>query len=203
MPSPEASRRNLELAKACGRPPRPWRSSAESRLIRLFVWQWLLGRGPRCSQRALARWLVVSHTYVQKVSRTLPRDEHEFLREARGYGGPPTLASLQLARDESRQLRQSGSLRRPRLHKRVEYRIGDQVVSWFVKSKPSVIGLGEDNPVSPPPTDNAHEKFNSAIFETMRLARLKELWMQNEAARRATQAKPVPFTRRWRPRGPF
>jgi hypothetical protein len=57
VPSREASLQNLEKARANWRQPRPWRSYAERRLIRMFAWQWLLGRGPWCSGRALAEWL--------------------------------------------------------------------------------------------------------------------------------------------------
>ena len=92
--------RNLEKARANWRPPRPWRSRAESRLIRLITWQWLLGHGPWCSGRALARWLGVSHTYIQKLTRTRSRNESDFLREV-AYSGLPTNEGLRRAREES------------------------------------------------------------------------------------------------------
>jgi hypothetical protein len=58
MPSPEASRLNLENAKIYWRASRPWRSKQETRV-----------REPRCSGRAIARKLGVSHTYIQKLRR--------------------------------------------------------------------------------------------------------------------------------------
>ncbi len=79
MPSPETSRENLQKAKAAGKPPRPWRSQAESRAIRLITWHWHLGRGPWCSGRALARWLGVSHTYIQKLDQAAKAKEKEIL----------------------------------------------------------------------------------------------------------------------------
>src|SRR5208282_4140615 len=102
MPSPETSRQNLAKAKARWRAPRPWRSPAETRLIRTFVWHCYLGRGPWCSGRAVARWLGVSHTYIQKLTRTLSRNESDFLREV-AYSGLPSLEGLRRAREESRQ----------------------------------------------------------------------------------------------------
>ena len=113
MPSREASLRNLARARANWRPPRPWRSRSESRLIRSFVWHWCLGRGPWCSGRALARWLGVSHTYVQRLTRTLSRNENDFLREVARYG-IPTVEGLISAREESRQQRERGLLRTQR-----------------------------------------------------------------------------------------
>jgi hypothetical protein len=152
MPSPEASRRNLAIANAHGRPPLPWRSPAEGRMIRLITWQWLLGYGPYCSGRALARWLVVSHTYIQKLTRTLSKDPNDLVRELRCVD-LPTLENLRLAREESRQLRERGGLRRPRFRKWTEFKIGDNVVRGLVPTQPKVVGLGTEVPVSSPPHD--------------------------------------------------
>jgi hypothetical protein len=69
MPSPEASRLNLERARIYWRAPRPWRSKQETRIVRNLAWQWFMGREPRCSGRAIARKLGVSHTYIQKLRR--------------------------------------------------------------------------------------------------------------------------------------
>lgn len=136
MPSREASLRNLAKARANWRRPRPWRSRAEGRLIRMFAWQWLLGRGPLCSGRALADWLGVSHTYIQKLSRTLPRHENEFLREVR-YFGAPSVQALRRAREESRSERDRGLLRtQPRL-KRIEIRLGTNVLRGIEPTKPN------------------------------------------------------------------
>jgi hypothetical protein len=68
MPSPDASRRNLQKARARWRPPE--RSGG----IKHLVWQWHISTAPKESGRALARRLGVSHTYVCKLVR-------KFLRE--------------------------------------------------------------------------------------------------------------------------
>ena len=55
MPSYESSMRNLAKARARWRPPRPWRSSQESQMIRRFVFQWSTCRGTKPSGRNWAR----------------------------------------------------------------------------------------------------------------------------------------------------
>lgn len=70
MPSRESSLRNLEKARAKWRPPRPWRSSQESQVIRRLVFQWFTCRDRnRQSGRAWARELGISHTWLQKLVR--------------------------------------------------------------------------------------------------------------------------------------
>jgi len=49
MPSYASSMRNLAKARANGRPPRPWRISDESRLIRRYVFLWYTSRGTKPS----------------------------------------------------------------------------------------------------------------------------------------------------------
>jgi hypothetical protein len=61
MPSYESSMRNLAKGRSKWRPPRPWRSSQESRMIRRFAFQWFTG-GNRPSGREWARKLGISHT---------------------------------------------------------------------------------------------------------------------------------------------
>jgi hypothetical protein len=67
MPSPEASRRNLEEGRANWRPPQHWRSPAEAQLIRCVCWQWYTCRGHRSTKRELARHIGVSHTFIQNL----------------------------------------------------------------------------------------------------------------------------------------
>ena len=140
MPSRESSLRNLKKAQANGRPPRPWRSRAETRAIRMITWQWLLDRGPWCSVRALARWLGVSHTYIQKLARTLPRNESDFLRQVR-YFGAPSIDGLRRAREESRKQRERGFLRTQPRWKWVEFNIGGTIVRDRVPTKPNAATL--------------------------------------------------------------
>lgn len=194
MPSPEKSRENLKKAKAAGRPPRPWRSQSESRLIRSFVWHWHLGRGPWCSGRALARWLGVSHTYIQKLTRTLSRNEIDFLREV-AHSGLPTIEGLRRAREESRQQRERGLLRRQRRWKTVEYKIGDTVVRDFVPTKPNAATLVANNPFlpdAPTPTIPGQGKID---YNAMHMWNLR---MNGEREKAMRPWRPARRTR-WRP----
>jgi hypothetical protein len=194
MPSREASFRNLQKAKAVWRRPRPWRSESESRLIRIFVWHWCLGHGPRCSGRALARWLGVSHTYIQKLSRTLSRDESDFLREVR-YSGLPTIEGRRRAREESRRQREYGRLRKQPHLKAMEIRIGRNVVRDFVPTKPNAATLVANNPILPdaptPAIPNQAKLDYNAIH----------MWNLRMKAEREKAMKPckLPRRTRWRP----
>lgn len=102
---------NLAKAKAHWRAPRPWRSYQETRLIRGLVWQWCVSGvtgEPRCAGRALARWLGVSHTYIQKLSRIFSAGSTSGVRLER-----VTPEDLRGAREETRKLSERGALRRP------------------------------------------------------------------------------------------
>ncbi len=118
MPSPQASRRNLERARAVRGPywrqPRPWRCSEESRLIRLLVWQvWWNAQKYQIrasSGRALARKLGVSHTWVQRLLREVRANPEKLQREVR-LRGLATMELLSMAQEKSRELRGRGELR--------------------------------------------------------------------------------------------
>jgi hypothetical protein len=110
MPSHESSMRNLEKARAVGRPPRLWRSSGESRLIRRYVFQWYTGRGKKPSGRNWARQLGISHTWLQKLVREFQADPSEMWRLQR-VNGDPQFKDLMRAREYSRQMRERGELR--------------------------------------------------------------------------------------------
>ena len=115
----DARMANLAKARRSPRyhPPRPWRSSEESRMIRRFVWQWLTCRDRnRPSERSWARQLGVSHTWVQKLVKQLQAEPGEMQREVL-RGGDPTLAQLSRARENSRQMRERGELRLSRREK--------------------------------------------------------------------------------------
>jgi hypothetical protein len=111
MASYESSMRNLEKARAVGRPPRPWRSSDESHLIRRYVFLWYTGRGQKPSGRDWARQLDISHTWLQKLVRQFQADPSEMYRAARRCGDP-TFTQLTRAREYSRQMGERGELRR-------------------------------------------------------------------------------------------
>ena len=114
MPSYESSMRNLAKAQANGRPPRPWRSSDESRMIRRYVFQWLTCRGSKPSGRAWARDLGISHTWLQKLVRRFREDPSQILREVRRCGDPK-FEQLSRAQENKWQMRERGELRSSRL----------------------------------------------------------------------------------------
>jgi hypothetical protein len=102
--------RNLEKARAVGRPPRPWRSSDESRMIRRYVFHWYTGRSKKPSGRDWARQLGISHTWLQKLVREFKEDPSEMWR-LQAAKGDPRFSDLLRAREYSRQLRERGELR--------------------------------------------------------------------------------------------
>jgi hypothetical protein len=117
MPSYESSMQNLAKARAVGRPPRPWRSSQESQMIRRYVIQWLTCRDSnRPSGRDWARQLGISHTWLQKLVRKFQADPSEMYREQRRYGDPRS-AELSRARECTRRMKEDGELRGSRLAK--------------------------------------------------------------------------------------
>jgi hypothetical protein len=189
MPSREASLENLEKARANRRQPRPWRCSAERRLIRMFAWQWLLGHGPWCSGRKLAQWLGVSHTYIQKLSRTLSRDESDFLREVRCYGGPSREA-LRRAREESRRERERGLLRTQPRFKWAQFKVGDNVVRAPVPTTPNAAARVAQNPTLPDPPGSPQNEGRLDY---------NAIHMWNLKVNAAREWRPVRFRRRWRP----
>jgi hypothetical protein len=83
VPSPNASRRNLEKARERWRAPRPWRSEQETRVIKQIVARWLLDRMAHCSGRKLAQRLGVSQAYLWKLSHRLVAEPDAMFRLAR------------------------------------------------------------------------------------------------------------------------
>ncbi len=124
------------------RPPRPWRSEQESRMVRRFVFQWFTCRDrSRPSGRAWARALGVSHTWLQKLVREFTEDPGE-MRRLQAYGDP-TLAQLSRAQEYTRRMRESGELRGElrRSNKRRKPQTCDPEVAKrrsLVKSNPDV-----------------------------------------------------------------
>lgn len=119
MPSYESSMRNLEKARAKMRPPRPWRSRDESRMIRRYVFLWCTGRGQKPSGRAWARKLGISHTWLQKLVRQFQADPSEMYRELR-RSGDPSFAQLLRAREYTQVLRDRGEVRPTGRAKQIE-----------------------------------------------------------------------------------
>jgi len=141
MPSHEASLRNLAKARANWRPPRPWRSPQETRLIRRLVWQWFTYRGPgKWSTRATGRRLGVSHTYIQKLVREFVTNPSKAER-AMPSSRLATFEQLSQAQEQSRQQKERGLLRPPRLWKWTELKIGDHTLRAFLPIKPNTRAL--------------------------------------------------------------
>ena len=136
MPSREASLRNLERARAAwSHPPRPWRSLRESSVIEQLIWQWFsAGEMRKWSGRAVARWLGVSHTYVQKLVRKFRTDPHRMQRIHAG-SGLATFETLERAREFTRQSKQRGDLREPKRWKVAEFKVGSNFVRAVVLTK--------------------------------------------------------------------
>jgi hypothetical protein len=120
MPSYESSMRNLAKARAVWRPPRPWRSREEARMIRRYVFQWLTARGKKPSGRTWARQLGISHTWLQKLIRKFQADPNEMWR-LQTTRGDPKFEDLRRARDYSRQMRERGELRLSPSAKRAKF----------------------------------------------------------------------------------
>jgi hypothetical protein len=110
MPSYESSMRNLAKARAKMRPPRPWRSSQESRMIRRFAFQWYTCRGSKPSGRAWAKQLGISHTWLQTLVREFTVGPSEMWR-LQAVKGDPKFAELTRAQEHSRQMSERGELR--------------------------------------------------------------------------------------------
>lgn len=113
MPSYESSMRNLQRARAHWRRPRPWRSEAESKAIRRFVFEWYAFRTDcRPSARAWASMLGVSHTWLQKLVREFRSDRKTAYRAGRLSWRMPHTHALLCGRAETVRMRREGLLRR-------------------------------------------------------------------------------------------
>jgi hypothetical protein len=113
MPSYESSMRNLERADQKFKPPRPWRSSQESEMIRRFAFQWFTCRdASRPSGRDWARQLGISHTWLQKLVRQFQADPGE-MRRLQAARGDPKFADLTRGREYTQQMRERYELRGP------------------------------------------------------------------------------------------
>ena len=108
----DASMKNLAKARRSPRyhPPRPWRSSEETLMIKRYVLWWLTCRDKgRPSARSWARQLGISHVWLLKVVRELKGDPEE-VRRLQAYGDP-TLAQLSLAQEYTLEMEERGELR--------------------------------------------------------------------------------------------
>ena len=118
----DARIKNLAKARSSPgyHPPRPWRSSEESRIIRRFVFWWFTCRDwNKPSGRSWARQLGISHTWLQKLVRQLQEDPSEMWR-LQAAEGDPQLSDLSRARGNTDQMKERGELR-PRRAKSVRF----------------------------------------------------------------------------------
>ena len=108
-----------------------------------------LGRRTRPSRRGSTAVpsSLVSHTYIQKLSRTLQETRAIFF-EVR-YVGRPSLDALRRAQEESRQERERGFLRTQPRWKRTELKIGDGIVRTLVPTELNAATLAAQSPILP------------------------------------------------------
>ncbi|HLV94774.1 MAG TPA: hypothetical protein VKS44_06260 [Candidatus Acidoferrales bacterium] len=118
----EARQRNIRKARAARkREPLPWRSGLESRVIEQLIWQWWLSVEPRkWPAYRVARFLGVSHTWVNKLVKRFQADPDRMRRRMRAFA-PANLEKLERARQETRWQRQHGWLRGPIRARRVKF----------------------------------------------------------------------------------
>jgi hypothetical protein len=114
--------RNIPKARAARkRPPLPWRSGLESRVIEQLVWQWWNDPGPRkWPAFRVARFLGVSHTWVNKLAKRFRADPQRMRRRMSAFA-PATFDTLLRAREETRKHRERGWLRGPIRWRKVAY----------------------------------------------------------------------------------
>ena len=191
MPSLEASLRNLAKARAKWRPPRPWRSTQETRVIKRLTWQWFTYRGPgKWSARAVGRRLGVSHTYIQKLVREFVTDPSKIERAVRS-SHLSTFEQLTRAQEETRKQKAYGWLREPRRWKVAEFKIGDQLVRAVVPTKASTRVLRVPNEV---PIWATGMSYYTAENPCDPLVAVKHAMAQRR------EPQPIPRLRqRWRP----
>ena len=109
----DARMKNLAKARKSPRyhPPRPWRSTDESYMIRRYAfWWWTSRDSNKPSARSWARQLGISHTWLQKLVREFQRNPDEMWRQQLTEGDPK-LTDLGEAQECSREMRQRGELR--------------------------------------------------------------------------------------------
>lgn len=146
---------NIQKARAARkRPPLPWRSGLESRVIEQLVWQWWQSPVPRWPAYRVARLLRVSHTWVNKLAKRFKSDPDRFRRRHSPFA-PATLEKLERARQETIWHHQHGRLRGPIRLRRVRYTLDDgKIRTMRVPTKASIklprAPRSSDNPSLPP-----------------------------------------------------
>ena len=145
---------NMAKARAARkREPLRWRSGLESRIIEQLVWQWWVEtsgewlvvsgwknqvqtRKPWAKLR-VARFLDVSHTWVNRLVKRIERDPDRMRRRMAAFA-PASFEKLERAREETRRQRQFGWLRGPIRMRRVKWTLGgkaQKAVVWTQSEK--------------------------------------------------------------------
>ena len=92
-------------------PPRPWRSQAESRMVRRYVFYWTGCRDKsRPSGRGWAKQLGISHTWLQKLVREFEVDPSA-MQMIQAANGDPKFDQLERSRSLTQQMKEQGKLR--------------------------------------------------------------------------------------------
>ena len=159
---------NIKKARAARkREPLRWRSGLESRIIEQLVWQWWVesrveARGVRESGHApagrpwakqrVARFLEVSHTWVNKLVKRFERDPDRMRRRMAAWA-PASFEKLERAREETRRQRKFGWIRGPIRMRRVKWTLGgkaQRAVVWThaEKRRREEAGRGQQGPPS-------------------------------------------------------
>ena len=140
---------NMAKARAARkREPLRWRSGLESRIIEQLVWQWWVetsGEGLVASgcknqvqtrkswaKQRVARFLDVSHTWVNKLVKRIERDPDR-MRRRMAACAPASFEKLERAREETRRQRKFGWIRGPIRMRRVRWTLGgkaQRAVVW-------------------------------------------------------------------------
>ena len=140
---------NIKKARAARkREPLRWRSGLESRIIEQLVWQWwvessgewLVASGWKNQAQTrkswaklrVARFLDVSHTWVNKLVKRIERDPDR-MRRRMAACAPASFEKLERAREETRRQRTFGWIRGPIRMRRVRWTLGgkaQRAVVW-------------------------------------------------------------------------
>ena len=138
---------NIKKARAARkREPLRWRSGLESRIIEQLVWQWwvetsgewLVAKAGRpWAKQRVARFLEVSHTWVNKLVKRIERDPDR-MRRRMAACAPASFEKLERAREETRRQRKFGWIRGPIRMRRVRWTLGgkaQRAVVWTQAEK--------------------------------------------------------------------
>ncbi len=128
--------RNIQRARAARkRPPLPWRSGLESRVIEQLVWQWWIDPGPRkWPAYRVARFLDVSHTWIAKLVKRFRADPDRVRRRMRAFA-PADFEKLQRARQETQWQRERGRLRGPIRWRRAKHSLQGKQRTVLLETK--------------------------------------------------------------------